>query len=146
MPTRCQAEYGYLNAAPKEGCISRKSMKPLTAQLGVRENPASLLRQHGSCLEANSLTAGNTRNANNSCEDGMSSVVIGDEKGSLDHDERGVEFEPLLDVAEAATLLRIHPRTLRVKARSGVIPAIRIGRVWRFRVSALNRWLERIAS
>jgi excisionase family DNA binding protein len=54
-------------------------------------------------------------------------------------------FEPLLDVAEAAGLLRIHPKTLRVKARRGVIPAIQIGRVWRFRASTLNRWLEKIA-
>ncbi len=55
-------------------------------------------------------------------------------------------FEPLLDVIEAARLLRIHPKTLRVKARRGIIPAVQIGRVWRFRVSTLNRWLERIAS
>jgi excisionase family DNA binding protein len=55
-------------------------------------------------------------------------------------------FEPLLDVIEAARLLRIHPKTLRIKARRGIIPAVQIGRVWRFRVSTLNRWLERIAS
>ncbi len=55
------------------------------------------------------------------------------------------EFEPLLDVTEAARLLRIHPKTLRVKARRGIIPAIQIGRVWRFRASMLNRWLEKIA-
>jgi excisionase family DNA binding protein len=55
------------------------------------------------------------------------------------------EFEPLLDVAEAARLLRIHPKTLRVKAAHGIIPGIQIGRVWRFRASTLNRWLEGIA-
>ncbi len=55
-------------------------------------------------------------------------------------------FEPLLDTEEAARLLRMHPRTLRMKARSGVIPAVQVGRRWRFRVSALNHWLERIAS
>ena len=54
------------------------------------------------------------------------------------------EFEPLLDVAEAARLLRIHPKTLRVKAGHGIIPGIQIGRVWRFRASTLNRWLEKI--
>jgi excisionase family DNA binding protein len=47
--------------------------------------------------------------------------------------------------AEAAKPLRIHPKTLRVKARRGAIPAIQIGRVWRFRASALNRWLDEIA-
>jgi len=52
------------------------------------------------------------------------------------------EFEPLLDVTEAARLLRIHPKTLRAKAGHGIIPGIQIGRVWRFRASILNRWLE----
>ena len=58
------------------------------------------------------------------------------------HLQSNTDFEPLLDVAEAARLLRIHPKTLRVKASHGIIPAVQIGRVWRFRVSALNRWLE----
>jgi len=51
-------------------------------------------------------------------------------------------FEPLLDVAEAAGLLRMHPRTLRAKARKRLIPAIQVGRRWRFRASTLNTWLE----
>jgi excisionase family DNA binding protein len=66
--------------------------------------------------------------------------------GNAPHAQSDGNFEPLLDVIEAARLLRIHPKTLRVKARRGIIPAVRIGRVWRFRVSTLNRWLERIAS
>jgi len=61
------------------------------------------------------------------------------------HVQSNIEFEPLLDVAEAARLLRIHPKTLRVKASHGIIPAVQIGRVWRFRASALNRWLEGIS-
>jgi excisionase family DNA binding protein len=55
-------------------------------------------------------------------------------------------FEPLLDVSEAARLLRMHPRTLRAKARERIIPAIQIGRRWRFRASTLNDWLEKLAS
>ena len=55
-------------------------------------------------------------------------------------------FEPLLDTEEAAKLLRIHPKTLRRSARLGEIPATRIGRLWRFRASVLNEWLERLAS
>ena len=55
------------------------------------------------------------------------------------------EFEPLLDVTEAAKLLRIHPKTLRTKARQGEIPAKQIGKLWRFRASALNEWLDTIA-
>jgi excisionase family DNA binding protein len=53
-------------------------------------------------------------------------------------------FEPLLDVVEAAMLLRMHPRTLRAKARKRLVPAIQVGRRWRFRASTLNSWLERL--
>jgi excisionase family DNA binding protein len=60
--------------------------------------------------------------------------------------ESDSDFEPLLDVVEAAKLLRIHPKTLRTKARCGIIPGIRFGRLWRFRSSALNRWLKKIES
>ena len=55
-------------------------------------------------------------------------------------------FESLLDVAEAAKFLRIHPKTLRNKARLGIIPGVHVGRLWRFRPSALNEWLDGIAS
>ena len=56
------------------------------------------------------------------------------------------EFEPLLDSEEAAALLKIHPKTLQKMARRGEVVAIQIGKLWRFRVSALNQWLNRIAS
>jgi excisionase family DNA binding protein len=56
------------------------------------------------------------------------------------------EFEPLLDSEEAAALLRIHPKTLQRLARTGTITGIQIGRLWRFRASALNRWVEKKAS
>jgi excisionase family DNA binding protein len=55
-------------------------------------------------------------------------------------------FEPLLDSTEAAALLRIHPKTLQKMARHGEIAAVQIGKLWRFRASALNEWLEKIAS
>lgn len=54
-------------------------------------------------------------------------------------------FEPLLDSEEAAALLKIHPKTLQKLARNGEVDAIQIGKLWRFRASALNRWLEEIA-
>lgn len=55
------------------------------------------------------------------------------------------DFEPLLDSEEAAALLKIHPKTLQKMARRGEVVAIQIGRLWRFRASALNRWLDKIA-
>jgi excisionase family DNA binding protein len=47
-------------------------------------------------------------------------------------------FEPLLDSVEAAGLLKIHPKTLQKLARTGKVDAVKIGKLWRFRASALN--------
>jgi excisionase family DNA binding protein len=52
-----------------------------------------------------------------------------------------IQFEPLLNTEQAACLLRIHPKTLQKMARRGEIHGIQVGRLWRFRASALNRWL-----
>lgn len=53
-------------------------------------------------------------------------------------------FEPLLDSDEAAQLLKIHPKTLQRMARQRQIPGIQIGKLWRFRRSELNAWIEKI--
>jgi len=51
--------------------------------------------------------------------------------------------EPLLDSEEAAAFVRIHPKTLQKFAREGQIQGIHIGKLWRFRRSALEAWIER---
>ena len=53
-------------------------------------------------------------------------------------------FEPLLGSDEAAQLLKIHPKTLQRMARQRQIPGIQIGKLWRFRRSELNAWIEKI--
>lgn len=53
-------------------------------------------------------------------------------------------FEPLLDSDEAAQLLKIHPKTLQRMARRGEIPGVQVGRLWRFRRSELNAWVEKL--
>jgi excisionase family DNA binding protein len=103
-------------------------------------NEATGERREG--VAASSCTAA-TESAH--CSKDAPSVVSHGESRRAPHVQSNTEFEPLLDVAEAARLLRIHPKTLRVKASHGIIPAVQIGRVWRFRVSALNRWLEEIS-
>ncbi len=50
-------------------------------------------------------------------------------------------FEPLLDSGEAASLLKIHPKTLQRMARNGQVRAVQIGKLWRFRASDLDEWL-----
>lgn len=51
-------------------------------------------------------------------------------------------FEELLDSDEAAALLKIHPKTLQKMAQNGEITGVQVGRLWRFRASVLNDWLE----
>ena len=52
------------------------------------------------------------------------------------------EFEPLLNSEQAAQLLQIHHKTLQKLARRGDIRGTHIGKLWRFRVSDLNAWIE----
>ena len=51
-------------------------------------------------------------------------------------------FEPLLDDKQAGEMLGLHPKTVQRLARRGEIPAVRIGRYWRYRASVLNQWIE----
>lgn len=51
-------------------------------------------------------------------------------------------FERFLDSREAASLLQIHPKTLQRLARKGEIRAMRIGKLWRFRTSDLDAWVD----
>lgn len=50
--------------------------------------------------------------------------------------------EPIMTVDEVSAYLNLHPLTLRRLARDGEIPAMKIGRQWRFKRDLLNRWLE----
>jgi excisionase family DNA binding protein len=50
--------------------------------------------------------------------------------------------EPLIDADEAAKLLEVHPKTVKRLAAEGIIPAMRIGRLWRFRASLLDAWMR----
>ena len=49
---------------------------------------------------------------------------------------------PLLTTEEAAALLKIGPATLQRLARAGKIPALKIGKLWRYRKSDLDEWLK----
>ncbi len=53
-----------------------------------------------------------------------------------------ISCERLLDSNEAAQLLRIHPKTLQRMARKGEVPALHIGKLWRFSMSALLLWQQ----
>ena len=49
----------------------------------------------------------------------------------------------LLTTTEAAEYLRLHPVTVRRKARAGEIPFIRLGGQWRFDEAILTEWVAR---
>jgi excisionase family DNA binding protein len=51
------------------------------------------------------------------------------------------KFEPLLTAREASKLLRLHVKTLQRLAREQRVPAVRLGKYWRFRLSALDAWV-----
>jgi excisionase family DNA binding protein len=50
--------------------------------------------------------------------------------------------EPLIDADQAAELLEIHPKTVKRLATKGILPGMRIGKLWRFRASLLDAWLK----
>lgn len=51
--------------------------------------------------------------------------------------------ETFLTTAEVLDYLRIELRTVYRMIKAGQIPAVRVGRQWRFRKSDLDAWLER---
>ena len=53
------------------------------------------------------------------------------------------DFQSFLTTDEVLTYLRITPRTIYRLIRNGELPAMRIGRQWRFRRADLDAWLER---
>ena len=50
--------------------------------------------------------------------------------------------DPLLSVEQAAEYLGVSAYTVRQWARERRIPAIRLGRYWRFRQSSLDAWIQ----
>jgi excisionase family DNA binding protein len=51
------------------------------------------------------------------------------------------ELEPLLDVREVAKLFGVNHAMLLRMVRRGQLPGVKIGKLWRFRVSELNSWI-----
>lgn len=50
--------------------------------------------------------------------------------------------DTLLNVKQVAQYLQLKESTIYSWAQDGKIPAIKIGRTWRFRRSDLDEWLE----
>ena len=48
----------------------------------------------------------------------------------------------VMNVDEVARYLRVVPDTIYRKARRGEIPAVKMGKVWRFPKETLDKWLN----
>lgn len=54
-----------------------------------------------------------------------------------------IDREPLLDSRQAAAILKVHPRTLQRLVHRGEIAAVHVGKLWRFRASVLEEWIDK---
>ena len=71
-----------------------------------------------------------------------------DEKQSHENESREDRLpqglkEPLLDSHQAAAMLKVHPRTLQRLVHRGKIHAVQVGKLWRFKASAIKAWIDR---
>ena len=59
------------------------------------------------------------------------------------HNNATADKQAFLTTEEVLAYLKITPRTIYRLIRSGELPAVRIGRQWRFRRTDLDEWVER---
>jgi excisionase family DNA binding protein len=52
--------------------------------------------------------------------------------------------DPLLDAEQVSKLLGISAYKVREMARNREIPAVHLGRLWKFRESSLIAWIDRL--
>jgi excisionase family DNA binding protein len=55
----------------------------------------------------------------------------------------GAQISAFLTTEEVLGCLKVNPRTIYRLIKSGELPAVRIGRQWRFRRSDLDEWIDR---
>lgn len=51
-------------------------------------------------------------------------------------------IEPLLNSEQVGTILGLHPKVVERKAKRGELPGFKVGKFWRYRASALDRWID----
>jgi excisionase family DNA binding protein len=60
----------------------------------------------------------------------------------MNHGDKA-DMQAFLTTEEVLSYLKITPRTIYRLIRDGELPAVRIGRQWRFKKSDLEDWLDR---
>ena len=51
-------------------------------------------------------------------------------------------IETLLTTKEASQVLKIHPKVLERMAKRGEVPALKVGKFWRYRATTLDAWIS----
>jgi excisionase family DNA binding protein len=51
-------------------------------------------------------------------------------------------IEVLLTTKEASQVLKIHPKVLERMAKRGEVPALKVGKFWRYRATTLDAWIS----
>ena len=51
-------------------------------------------------------------------------------------------IETLLTTREASQILKIHPKVLERMAKRGEVPALKVGKFWRYRATTLDAWIN----
>jgi hypothetical protein len=64
------------------------------------------------------------------------------EKPKMNDREHQIMFEPPVNSRTASAAIGIHYKTLERLARKGLVPAIKLGRSWQFRLSILSDWFN----
>ena len=50
-------------------------------------------------------------------------------------------LEPLLNSKQVGEILGMHPKVVERMAKRGEVPALKVGKFWRYRASALYGWI-----
>ena len=61
------------------------------------------------------------------------------------HDRSQTPIQPLLTPEQVASILGLTRLAVIRASRSGRIPAVRIGRVWRYRPESIQAWVDKQA-
>ncbi len=54
-----------------------------------------------------------------------------------------IQFDSMLSPAQVAEIFQVPIRTVQALARAKKIPAMKVGRLWRFREQDIRTWIDR---
>ena len=68
------------------------------------------------------------------------SLSVSREEGHSNGESHAIEV--LLTSKEASQVLKIHPKVLERMAKRGEVPALKVGKFWRYRATTLDAWIN----